>query len=186
MIVGYARLSKIEKSLTMQINTLKDYGCERIFQETQCKGENNERKVTKILTSLNSGDTLVIYKLSRLATSKDQLFNFISILKQKKIDFVSIQDNISTKISNEKSIFEVFLSLNEFEKDIAYEKKVSSLRTGRPRGRNGGRPKVDCQKLSQAISLYNTEKMTVMKIQEVTGISRTTLYRELRKLNRFS
>ncbi|PAK45367.1 recombinase family protein [Priestia megaterium] len=186
MIVGYARLSKIDKSLTMQINKLKDYGCEKIFHEPRCKGKNNEEKVIGILNSLNIGDTFVTYKLSRLATSKSQLFHFINILKEKKIDFVSIQDNIHTKISEEKTIFEMLLILDEFEKDIVYEKKVSGLRTGRPRGRNGGRPKVDQQKLNQAISLYNTKEMSVMKIQEVTGISRTTLYRELRKLKRFS
>lgn len=186
MVVGYARLSKIENSLTIQINKLKDYGCEKIFHETRCKGKDNEEKVIRILNSLNSGDTFVIYKLSRLAKSKSQLFNFINILKEKKIDLVSIQDNIHTKISEEKTLFELLLILDEFEKDISYEKKVSGLRTGRPRGRNGGRPKVDQQKLKHAISLYNTKEMPVMKIQEVTGISRTTLYRELRKLKTFS
>ena len=181
MVIGYARLRKFEESLMPQITQLQKYGCEKIYEEKSHKAKNNKLRLFQLLNSLTSTDIFVVCKLSYLAKSKKELFEVIDILNEKQINFVSIQDDINTNRSTEKILLNLLTILTEFEKDIAYERKVSGLRTGRPRGRNGGRPKVDQQKLNQAINLYNAQEMTVTEIQKVTGISRTTLYRELKK-----
>ncbi|WP_309143517.1 helix-turn-helix domain-containing protein [Bacillus sp. V3B] len=41
--------------------------------------------------------------------------------------------------------------------------------------------KVNQQKLNQAIAMYHSEQMTVKEIQEATGVSAATIYRELKK-----
>ncbi|MGG0481224.1 helix-turn-helix domain-containing protein [Priestia megaterium] len=83
-----------------------------------------------------------------------------------------------------KITFKTLEMLDEFSRNLIHERKVASLKTGRSRGRNGGRPKVNQQKLNEAISLYFSQKMTVVQIQEATGISRTTLYRSLKKIKK--
>ena len=58
---------------------------------------------------------------------------------------------------------------------------MAGLKAARARGRKGGRPKVNQQKLNQAIAMYHSQRMTVKEIEEATGISAGTLYRELKK-----
>lgn len=49
------------------------------------------------------------------------------------------------------------------------------------RGRKGGWPKVNQQKLNQAIAMYHSQKMKVKEIQESTGVSAATIFQELKK-----
>lgn len=71
--------------------------------------------------------------------------------------------------------------LAECERDIMCECTMAGLKAARARGRKGGRPRVDDEKLRQAIALYYSKQMSVREIQEATSISRTTLYREIKK-----
>jgi DNA invertase Pin-like site-specific DNA recombinase len=61
------------------------------------------------------------------------------------------------------------------------KKESYSLKAARARGHKGGRPKVNQQKLNQAIAMYHSKRMTIKEIQEATGVSATTLYRSLKK-----
>ena len=58
---------------------------------------------------------------------------------------------------------------------------MAGLKASRARGRKGGRPKVNQQKLNQAIVMYHSQRMTVKEIEEATGVSAATIYRELKK-----
>ncbi|MED4170575.1 recombinase family protein [Priestia megaterium] len=177
MIVGYVGYSNEDHTLELQIETLKKYGCNQIFHSKNIQ-------VLRILDLLKPGDIFVVRKLKHLAHSITQLFKITNYIQEKGIIFVSIEDQIDTRISMGKIMFKTLEILNEFNRNILHERKVAGLKTGRPRGRNGGRPKVNQQKLNEAISLYLSRKITVLQIQEATGISRTTLYRSLKKIKK--
>ncbi|WP_143256235.1 recombinase family protein [Priestia aryabhattai] len=184
MIVGYVGYSNDDYTLKLQIETLKKYGCNQFFHSENSTSEKKDSQVLGILDLLKPGDIFVVCKLKHLADSITQLFKITNYIREKGIIFVSIEDQIDTRIPIGKIMFKTLEILNEFSRNILHERKVASLQTGRPRGRKGGRPKVNQQKLNEAISLYLSQKMTVVQIQEVTGISRTTLYRSLKKMKK--
>ncbi|MDG5473709.1 recombinase family protein [Jeotgalibacillus sp. ET6] len=80
-----------------------------------------------------------------------------------------------------KVMFDMLSVLAEFERDIIRERTSASFKAARARGRKGRRPKLNQQKLKQALALYHSKSMTVKEIQEAMGISSTTLYRSLIK-----
>jgi DNA invertase Pin-like site-specific DNA recombinase len=80
-------------------------------------------------------------------------------------------------------MFAMLSILAEFERDIIRERTLARLKAARARERNGGRPKVNAQKLRQAIILYNSQEMTLKEIHQETGISPSTLYRVLSEEN---
>ncbi|MED4286777.1 recombinase family protein [Priestia megaterium] len=184
MIVGYVGYSNSDYFLQLQIETLKKYGCDQIFHSKKSTSEAEYIQVLRVLDLLKSEDQFVVCKLKHLADSITQLFEITNYIREKDIIFVSIQDQVDTHMPTGKIMFKTLEILDEFSRNIIHERKIASLKTGRPRGRNGGRPKVNQQKLNEAISLYLSQKMTVLEIQEATGISRTTLYRSLKKIKK--
>lgn len=172
MIIGYAHVSTIDQSLNVQIDTLTEHKCDEIFQEKVSNVKNNRLELMNPLRMLRKGDTFVVYKLDRLAHSTKRLIEVVDILRNKEMQFISIQDKIDTVTVKGKAMFGMLSALAEFEKDIIKE---------RARGRKGGRPRVDDKKLKQAITLYHLKQMSVREIQEATGISRATLYRSIEK-----
>lgn len=69
----------------------------------------------------------------------------------------------------------------EFERSIIRERTVAGLEAARARGRKGGRPMTDKKKLDKAIKLHESGEFTVTQIEEITYISKGSLYRELNR-----
>ncbi|AGF73823.1 hypothetical protein A605_14257 (plasmid) [Corynebacterium halotolerans YIM 70093 = DSM 44683] len=98
------------------------------------------------------------------------------------MEFRSLQENIDTSSSEGRLVFHIFASLAEFERDLIRERTNAGLEAARARGRVGGRPPLlSGDKLRTARQLYEQKDMTVAQIGEVLGVSRTTVYRALRK-----
>lgn len=69
----------------------------------------------------------------------------------------------------------------EFERYIIRERTVDGFKAAKARGRKGGRPMTDKKKLDAAIRLYESGDFTVAQIEESTGGSKGSLYRELNR-----
>jgi len=85
MLVGYARVSTKEQNYEMQIQALRNAGCEKIFSEKESGSSDDRREFKKALTFLREGDTLIVWKLDRLGRSVSQSSRFLEILKEKKV-----------------------------------------------------------------------------------------------------
>ncbi|PFW05336.1 MULTISPECIES: recombinase family protein [Bacillus] len=182
MKIGYARVSKDEQNLDLQMDALKKAECERIFCEKVSGVSDKRIELKRALDVLREGDVLIVYKMDRLARSVKQLYEITDLLKEKKVQFISLQDNLDTTTPAGRAMFGMFAVFAEFERDIIRERTISGLKSARARGRIGGRPKKDSKKIQQAMELYNDKdkKFTVKEITEMTGVSPSTLYRELR------
>jgi len=125
---------------------------------------------------------LVVWRLDRLGRSLRNLIDQITALHERGIGFKSLQETIDTTSSGGRLVFHVFGALAEFERDLIRERTNAGLAAARARGRNGGRPALLTKdKLTTAKRLYEQQEMTVAKIGEVLGVSRSTVYRSLRQ-----
>ncbi|PTL38092.1 recombinase family protein [Alkalicoccus saliphilus] len=181
MIIGYARVSTIDQSLDLQLDALKEFGCEEIFQEKLSGAKDDRPELAQAIKMSRAGDKFVVYKLDRLARSTKRLIEIAELLREKDVEFVSIQDNIDTGTAAGKAMFGMLSVLAEFERDIIRERTMAGLKAARARGRKGGRPKVNQQKLNQALALYHSQRMSVREIEEATGVSAATLYRQIKR-----
>ena len=76
MKIGYARVSTEEQNLDRQLDSLKEAGCEKIFQE-KITGTKKERpELDKLMEQLRSGDLIIISDLTRLSRSVKGLASF--------------------------------------------------------------------------------------------------------------
>ena len=92
MKYGYARISTKDQNLNMQIDALEQYGCQQIYSE-QAKGANADRpKWLDLLSQIQSGDTLVVWKLDRMGRSLHHLIKIVNELMLKNVSIISLND----------------------------------------------------------------------------------------------
>ncbi|WP_211882342.1 recombinase family protein [Pseudarthrobacter albicanus] len=181
-LLGYARVSTRDQDAALQHDALTAAGCYRIFTDTASGSLESRPELTTVLDQLRPGDTLVVWRLDRLGRSIRHLIDQLAALQKRGIGFRSLQENIDTTSSGGRLVFHIFASLAEFERDLIRERTNAGLEAARARGRKGGRPSLlTMEKLETARRLYAQKDMTVQKIGEVLGVSRTTVYRALHR-----
>lgn len=187
MIYGYARVSTKDQVLDLQIDALKNAGCQKIFNEVAKGAKADRPEWLKLLSEIQKGDTLIVWKLDRMGRSLHHLIKVVNDLIAKGVDIISIQDPLNTTSAQGRLIFNMFASLAEFEKDLIRERTMAGLKSARARGRIGGRPKGLSEKAKKvacvAEALYLQNELKTDDIAEQLGISKTTLYKYLRARN---
>lgn len=181
MRIAYARVSTAEQSLDLQIDALKKVGFDRIYTEKASGGKDDRPELAKALEILREGDIFIVYKLDRLARSTLKLIGTLDLLKKKGVEFVSLSDNIDTSTASGKAMFGMMAVFAEFERSIIFERTMAGLEAARARGRKGGRPMTDKKKLDKAIKLHESGQFTIAQIEEMTAVSKGSLYRELKR-----
>ena len=180
MRVGYARVSRDEQNLDLQIDALKAAGCEKIYTD-KIGGTTTEREgLDDLLSYIRPDDVLVVWRLDRLGRTLKKLILMIEDLANRDIAFMSLRESIDTTTSGGRLIFHVFGALAEFEREIISERTKAGLAAAKSRGRCGGRPRLmDQEKVRLARMLHNDKSITVGEICRSLGISKGTLYRNL-------
>jgi DNA invertase Pin-like site-specific DNA recombinase len=179
VIIGYARVSTQDQNLELQLDALKQYGCEEVYQEKVTGTKKDRSQLDELIKIIRPGDKVIIYKLDRISRSTKHLIELSEFFERKDIQFVSIQDNIDTSTPMGRFFFRTMASLAELERDIISERTKAGLNAARARGRKGGRPEVDKKKVNLALKMYNSKEYSISQIVQATGISQATLYRKL-------
>ena len=125
-----------------------------------------------------TGDSLVVWKLDRLARSLRHLIDTVNKLQSRGVEFVSLQESVDTTTSGGKLVFHVFGALAEFEREMIRERTKAGLKAVRARGRMNGRPKkLSDQQINIAKKLMDDLETTVLEITKTMNVSKATLYR---------
>ncbi len=180
MLIGYARVSTQEQNLALQRDALEAASCERIFVEKASGAQRDRPELQAAIDYMRDGDTLVVWKLDRLARSLKQLIETVEDFGQRGIGLRSITESIDTGTSGGKLIFHVFGALAEFERSVIRERTQAGLKAARARGRVGGRPAVlNNTDLAEARALLRDPDISVSQVAKRLGVAESTLYRYL-------
>jgi DNA invertase Pin-like site-specific DNA recombinase len=180
MLIGYARVSTIDQETGLQRAALEDAGCERVFEEKASGAQRERPELAAGLSFMRKGDTLVVWKLDRLARSLRQLIETVEGLEARGVSFRSLTENIDTTTHNGRFFFHVFGALAEFERGLIRERTVAGLVAARAKGRVGGRPKrLDGPAVAAAKAMLADPDMGVREVCKRLGVSVATLYRHL-------
>ena len=176
---GYARVSTEQQNLDRQLDMLTQYGVDYIFNEKMTGTKRDRPELNKLLDRLMAGDTVVVESLSRLGRSTKDLIELVELFEKKQVHLVSLKEQIDTSTPAGKLLFTLMSAIAQFERDVIAERTREGLNAARARGRIGGRPRANEQKVRQAVKLYQTGQYSVREIEELTGVKKSTLYRRL-------
>ena len=182
--IGYARVSTADQNLDLQTDALNEAGCEKIFSDRGVSGAKADRPgLDKALEHVRKKDTLVIWKLDRLGRSLSHLLSIVEDLKERGVNFASVQDGFDTSTASGKMVFSVIGAMAEYERNLIRERTMAGLAAARARGRMGGRPKsLGESQVKVAIALAEAGELTINEICEQVGCSRSTYYRQVAPL----
>ena len=107
-IIGYARVSTTDQSLTIQTEKLTNHGCTEIFQDRFTGSTADRPKLKECMAYIRKSDSLVITKLDRLARSTFHLTQIGESLKTKGVDLIVLDQSINTETPTGSSRFANF------------------------------------------------------------------------------
>lgn len=180
MKFGYARVSKNDQSLSIQIQKLNQVGCDEIFKEKISGAKDDRPQLKEMLSKLRKGDIVYVVRLDRLGRRMIKLIELINDFKARGIEFVSLENNIDTTTSIGMLLFNICAAFSEMERELIRERVRAGLDSALEKGRKGGRPKIlTPEKESILKALMQAENMSVKQICKTVGISRSVYYRTI-------
>ena len=176
MIIGYARVSTQDQDPQFQLDALAVGGCEQVFQEKATGKFRDRPELTACLRTLRKGDTLIVWKLDRLARSLKDLVEIIHDLEQRDVGFRSLTESIDTTSTGGRLVFHIFGALAEFEHGLIRERTLAGLSAARARGRKGGRKlRLSREDVRKAAAMLADPRITKAEVAKHFAVSRVTL-----------
>jgi DNA invertase Pin-like site-specific DNA recombinase len=187
VLVGYARVSKSDGSqvVDLQRDALIAVGVDaNQIYEDHASGKKDDRPgLAACLKALRGGDTLVVWKLDRLARDMRHLVNLVEDLTSREIGLRVLTGQgaaIDTTTAAGKLVFGIFAALAEFERELIIERTKAGMKAARARGRFGGRPpKMTRGAIQLAMTAMSNPKTHVAELCTLLGVTRQTLYRHV-------
>ena len=178
MKVGYARVSSSGQSLDVQVDTLKNSGCEKIFQEkvsgTSTQGRD---KLRECLDFVREGDEVVFTRVDRVARSVLDLQLIVKELTDKKVTITSTEQPISTKDATSKCFLDMLGVFAELETNLRKERQMEGIARAKTKGVYKGRKSnINVEKIKS----LKDEGMGATAIARELGIHRDSVYRLLK------
>ena len=178
--IGYARAIDYEVNyLEEQIKSLKDKGCTFIFSEILSLDAEIKPEFTKALKCLSKGDELILTKLDRAFSNRNECIRTVKKLLNDGIRLRTLNGFFSIKNSSNISceVFNILCELDNLDRESLLERKKEIITKRRLNGNNlGGRPKISPIKESLVIRLRN-EGYSYRSIRTQTGIALSTIRR---------
>ena len=155
--IGYARAIDSESFyLKEQIKHLKDEGCNLIFAELMSLDAEIKPEFKRALKALSKGDELVITKLDRAFSNRNECVKIINKLLNRDVQLRTLAGFFTSKNSPNTSslILNILCELDNLDNECLKERKKEKVFKRRLTGNNlGGRPKISPLKESLVIRL---------------------------------
>ncbi len=196
-IAIYLRVSTNGQKFASQIPDLKRWIAAQDPAETgevqwyrdKSTGRNTERPGYKRL--MNAIDRLeisqvIIWRLDRISRSVADLQAILTKFKAKKVNLVSLKENLDMKSASGRLLINILGSLAEFESELRSERVLAGQAAARAAGKTwGGRPKgsrhrVTPDMIKSVLQMYRTG-WTVTAIAKEVHLSRETIYTVLKE-----
>lgn len=183
-LVGYARVATQDQDTALQRDALRAHGVCRVFTESG-SGVGPRPQLQCALASLGCGDTLVVWKLDRIARSLPDLLAIHGRLKAAGAGIRSLTEPLDTTSPFGEFTFQVLGAVAQLERSMIRERVIAGQAAARARGKRWGRRRaLSVEDEAQLVSMYLSGACTMDELAEVWGVGLGTvkcaIYRVMR------
>ena len=195
MIYGYARCSTNEdkQDINRQIRELKAAGAEEVIFEYEHGDSAVKQNLQMLLDTVREGDTIITLEVSRLSRSTKQLCEIIEVIRSKHLRLMIVGSiTIDCRNGELDAMSAAFLQMagvfSELELQMIRARVKSGVANAKAKGIKVGRPKLTKEDIPQAFyrhyPAYRTGKMNVSELARVCDLSRPTVYKYLKMVDK--
>lgn len=180
--VAYVRVSSKDQNFGRQLEALKQYDIDKIYEEKISGKDTNRPQLQKMLEWVREGDTVYIESFSRLARNMLDLLKIIDELTKKNVGFISLKENIDTTTAAGRLQLGVFAAIYQFERECSKERQREGIDLALAEGRAYGRPKIeitDC--FVMAYEQWKNKAITAVEAMKIAGMKKNTWYNRVRE-----
>ena len=186
MVYGYARVSTKKQaddgnSLEDQEKKLLEAGAQIIIKENYTGSLIKRPELDKLMQEIKPGDILLVTSLDRIARSITHGVELIDQLTEKNVTVNVLNLGVLNGTSVGNLVRNVLLSFAEFERETIIQRTQAGRAIARqdPNYKEGRPKKYTSKQMDHAMELLST--MSYKQVEEVTGISKSTLIREKKR-----
>lgn len=177
-LLGYARVSTEEQSLELQLQSLRRAGVkdENMFVEKVSTRKAKRPMLDKLIDDIRPGDTVVVWKLDRIARSRADLYKRLDDIAERGAGLKSLTENFDFSSAIGKLVLGVFVLIAEFERDLISARTSAGMQAFKARGGKLGRkPVLDEAGIAKAERLLNEGVLSKAGVGREVGVSPTTI-----------
>jgi DNA invertase Pin-like site-specific DNA recombinase len=179
-ILGYARVSTSDQDVAGQSMRLTKAGAIRVFTDVRSGRSMDRPGLQELLGYARKGDTLAVVRLDRLGRSLAELLATVTMLKERGIALLSLEEKIDTSSAAGELIFHVFGAIAHFERRLIAERTKDGIAAARAKGMRPGRQPLDVDRIAAALKLVAAGLSPTAAARQL-GLGRSTVYREVRR-----
>lgn len=179
MLIGYARVSlRLKQDPAAQVAALKAAGCARVFVDELSRYQDERPGLAQALDHLRPGDTLVVWKLDRVAAGMRQAARLLDELHGRGANLRSLTEAFDTSTPVGEVLFGVLAVFARLETEANHERTRERLAYLKSKGvRLGRKPLLTQKQVQQAEQLLRDPDNTIADVAALLGVSRATLNR---------
>lgn len=177
--VGYARVSTREQETYLQIDALKKAGVSEIFEE-KASSVGRRPELRRCLDSLRKGDTLVVYRMDRVARSLKDLLEILERIHSVGASIKSLTEPLDTSGPIGIFMVQVLGSVAQLERSIIRERALAGQVSAYQRGKRwgGSKPRLEPDQVAEMKKL-KAEGHTLKQLMARYDLSMSTVCRYL-------
>jgi len=188
LVIGYARVSRFGGDADEQRAALLALGvaADRVYLDMGLIGMIRPRPALReALAVARGGDKLVVTALSRLARSVPDAHELLNGLAAGEVTLAIGEDHYPPSLPVTHVLVEVLALTAQLQTGLDSRRTRVGLAAARTRGQLRGRPpKLNHRQERHIVGLYWTGRYTVREIGELFNVSRSTVYRAVRRADR--
>lgn len=177
-LVGYARVSTEDQSFDLQTKALLDFGChpDSLHCEKGSAVAKRRLQLDLAIKELQPGDTLVVWKLDRLARSVRQLLGIVDRIYSQGAQLKSLQETFDFTTLTGKFILLILGAVAELERGMIAERTEAGMAVLRERGKHMGRSAKMTPARRRKVEAILRKTGNMSAAAKAVDLSRTALY----------
>lgn len=143
-LIGYVRVSTAEQNVDMQVQALRRFGvpASAIWIEKVSAASKKRPELDGAIDSLREGDTLVVWRLDRIARSMTELYRRIEQIEGAGASFRSLTEGFDFGQIGGKLVLAILGAVAEFERNLIRERTSAGVAAAKARGQRFGRAQI--------------------------------------------
>lgn len=182
-LLGYTRVSTASQDAQLQLDALMDVGVQKrdVFSDVTSGSRTAIERpgMKRLLEYVESGDTVVVWRIDRLGRSLIDVLNTVNLLRDQGVKIRSLSDGIDPETTTGRLMLGMLATLAEYERELITERVNAGITAAKQNGTRFGRPPVDPAVIAEKLDVRDARAKgrTAEEAARLVGWSRATLYR---------